>query len=157
MKTNDTPSRLFFLATKGIELIHNFKDLTKNGKFEVLLFNTAIVLDTYRSNRPNNYGPVQEEYFKYFEDYISQNRIGDELEDLSDFINARFVLYANELNKIFTSSYIPGRIYNAFYNEALKPNPEINFDLPNAMLFSIPLKNMAKYVNEGVNFICKNE
>lgn len=157
MNPNDTPSRLFFLATKGIELIHNFKSLSKNGKFEVLLFNTAIVLDTYRSNKPNNYGHVQEEYFKYFEDYISQNRISNELEDLPGFINDRFVFYANELNNIFTPAYIPGKLYNAFYDEALSSKLEINFDLPNVMLFSIALKEMAKFVNNGVNLISKNE
>ena len=157
MKTNDTPQKLFFLATSGIDLINTFKKLTKNGKFEVLLFNSEIVLEIYRTNKPNSFNWVQGEYFKYFEDYISQNSIGDDLDDISDFINSRFILYASELNKIFTPNYIPGKIYNAFYDEALRPNPQINFDLPNVMLFSISLKNMAKYVNEGVNLVSRNE
>ncbi len=157
MNPNDTPSRLFFLAEKGIDLIQNFRSLTKNGKFEVLLFNTEIVLDTYRSNKPNNFGKVQEEYFRYFEDYISQNRISSEIEDLSGFINDRFVFYADELNKIFSPTYIPGKLYNAFYNSALSLKLEINFDLPNVMMFSIALKEMAKYVNNEVNLISKNE
>lgn len=157
MTANDTPSKLFYVATSGIDLINNFKKLSNNGKFEVLLFNSEIVLETYRSNKPNNFSWVREEYFKYFEDYITQNSIGDDLDDISSFINSRFILYASELNKIFSPNYIPGKIYNAFFDEALKPNPQINFDLPNVMLFRIRLKNMAKYVNEGVNLVSRNE
>jgi hypothetical protein len=157
MKKNDSSHRLFLLAIEGTEIMHNFKYLTNNGKFEVLLFNTEIVLDTYRCNKPNSSGQVQKEYFEYFEEYIIRNRIDRELEDLQRFINNRFIFYADELNKIFTPTYIPGKIYNAFFEGTLCLTPEFNFDVPNMILFSIPLKRMAKFVNDGVNFICKDE
>jgi len=155
MKTNNTSSQLFFLAVKGIELMQNFKFLSNNGKFEVLLFNSEIALDTFRSNKPDYLNHVQNKYFEYLEDYIRNNNISGELSDIEGFINNRFVFYANELNKIFSPTYIPGAIYNAFYETPFCLKPEFNFDIPNMILFSIPLKNMAKYVNNEVNQICK--
>jgi len=157
MKTNDLIPNLFSLAIKSIDLMDNYKKLSKVGRFEALLFNTSIVLNTYRSNRPITYSLVQDGYFDKLNSYILTNRINADIEDLSEYINNRFVFYAEELNNISTPNYIPGKVFNAFYGEPFCKEPEFNFDLPNMILFGFKLKEMGTFVNKGVNYICKNE
>jgi hypothetical protein len=154
-KIDDTSLELFHLAINGIEIINNYRSLNEQGEFEVLLCNSEIVLNKFRRINPVDFEKIQEGYWRKFESYISKYRSLGKVKNLPEFINHRFEFYADELNKVLDSTYIPGKIYNAFYEQTLKLNPDFNFDLINVMPFKEALLAMMTHVDGGTNIIDK--
>ena len=52
---SDESSKLFMIAWAGVVEIKKFKELTEFGKFEVLLFNSIVVLNEYGKKNPSEY------------------------------------------------------------------------------------------------------
>lgn len=145
-----------FLAAKGgiVELKRAYKDLTDKGKYEVIIFNSLIVLRVYRENHPDKYSSIEEGFYKSLLNQAKTYQINAEPEKLMNFINSRFKFYAEEIDRIYEGEgYIPGKLYSAFYLKPLTANPEPSFDLGEIMLFFNGLTTMMKWVHDNTNKI----
>jgi len=152
---NDS-DRLFLTAKGGIvELKKEYKDLSDKGKYEVILFNSLTVLRVYRENHPSKYASIEEGFYKALFSQAKSYGITQSPEHLMNFINSRFQFYSQELDKIYDRerTYIPGKIYSAFYLTPLAKNPEPSFDLHEILMFFKGLSTMTKWVRDNTNKI----
>lgn len=147
--------RLFLTAKGGIlELERVYKDLSDKGKFEVILFNSITVLRIYRKNYPSKYTSVEEGFFISLFNQAKTYGITQNPKMLMNFINDRFMFYAQEIENISQGiGYMPGKIYSAFYLTPLANDPKKSFDLTEIMKLFIGLTNMTKWVQDKTNKI----
>lgn len=147
---NLNDSEKLFLTTKNgiVELIKTYKDLSDEGKFEVILFNSLIVLRVYRENHPAKYSSIEEGFYKLIFNQAKTYGIGLTPEQLLDFINDRFLFYSQELEKIYSGNYTAGKTYGAFYLSPLANDPEPSFDLMELLSFFVGLTTMIKWVHD---------
>lgn len=143
--------KLFLVAKGGIvELKKAYKDLTDKGKFEVIIFNSLIVLRVYRANHPEKYSSVEQGFYKSLINQAKTYQINTEPEKLMSFINSRFKFYAEEIDSLHViEGYFPGKLYSAFYLKPLAANPEPSFDLGEILQFFNGLTTMMKWVNDN--------
>jgi hypothetical protein len=150
-------SKKLFLAAKGgiIYLQKNYKDLSSEGKFEVLLFNSLVALRAYNEKKPNNYRNVEAAFFKPLFEQAKANNLDYSEDQLEAFINSRFKFYASEIEEIYTNKtnpqrpYIPGRLYSTFYISPLAPDPKPSYDLSELILFYPAFTKMWSWVDNN--------
>lgn len=158
MNTSETASKLFFVALKGIDILTNYRKVPENGRFEVLICNSQFVLETYRTSKINDFEGVQQCYFNLFSDFIDENSLESKLNNVSDFVNDRFTLYSEELNKVYSNStYIPGKIYSAFYEMPLNNDVEFCLNLSEVMLFYTCFNSMISFLDDSIKIVCKEQ
>lgn len=139
-KVSNNPAKLLFNLAKDMtkilsnQLIDNKK---KEAELEILIFNSGFLIKVANSIKPHKTQQIQLEFFKEFIDYIKNEKYVYLLkEDAVKFINKRFVLYHEEINKITNSDGlgIPSKlIYNIFENPLSPESGESN-DLSKGML-----------------------
>jgi hypothetical protein len=144
--------RVFMIAKGGIvELKQAYKDLTDEGKFEVILFNSTIAMWYYSKNNPDN--PINNP--KYIMKIVDQARtynIPTAENELMGFIVSRLGFYANEFNQLSEPENVPSKIFSCFYEHPLS-SPEPSFDLGEIFQFKMALGIMIKWVKENTNNI----
>ena len=146
--------KLFQISSEGIVRIQrSYKSLPDNGKFEVLILNTLIVLRVYYNNHPANYSFVEEEYYKLFFNQIKKYHLPFNSDQIFDFVNDRLVFYSEELELIFNSgnNYIPGKVYSVFYITPLKECPDFFQDLFEMMRFIPNFAQMIYDIDKEAN------
>lgn len=150
----DDATRLLMVAMSGIVELKQFQELSDAGKFEVILFNSTIILPEYHRKYPDRYRETEEEYFRALVKQAETYGISLELDELVDFINQRFRLYTKEFNKLLDSkTYFPGLIYSGFYEQPLAEEPEISLDATKVVIFMTPLIKMVHWSIQGVKTI----
>jgi hypothetical protein len=146
--------KLFFVAKGGIVELKRYRDLNNEGKFEVILFNSVIVLNYYQRKYPKQYSEIEEEYFKSLFNEVNNFKLSFANDEIMDFINARLRFYTNEINLLQRDGlYMPAKIYNAFYENPFIKEPEVSMDIMEVMTFYEGLTNMMKWVHESLNKI----
>lgn len=144
--------KLFMIAFGGIvEIKKRYKDLSNEGKFEVLLFNSLIALQEYQSIHPEKYDAIQEDFFRNL--FKQANTFGIKLpsEEMAIFVNSRFETYLEEIIRFFNdeeNGYMLLKIYTLFYEQPLVKNPETSFDLFEYASFLPALVQMRNYIIE---------
>lgn len=151
----DDSTKLFLAAKSGIVELKGFRDLTDAGKFEVILFNSILVLTEYKEAKPGQYQETEEKYFKSVFNQAQTFNLPFDFDDLGEFINQRFRFYSEEISKLYGdgSSYMPAKLYNVFYENPLTPNPQVSMDLTQVMIFFSVLVKMTNWVTDGVKRI----
>lgn len=150
----DDSIKLFFAAKGGIVPLKKYRDLTDEGKFEVILFNSLSVLNHYQSEYPEKYSEIEEEYFKSLFNQADTFNLHFDTEELADFINSRLRFYSGEVDKLYDGGqYMPAKIYNAFYENPLCNEPEVSMDLVQVMSFYAALTDMMNWVNDNIKKI----
>lgn len=123
--------KLFMIAKGGIvELKSAYKDLPEQGKFEVILLNSLLVLQDYHEMFPNKYEETADDYFMLLFKQAADYGITTPPEQLRGFINSRFGFYLNELaEQADNDLYLQTRVYNNFYVQPLHQDPDYNDDI----------------------------
>lgn len=152
-KTTDECDKLLSCAKEGIlEIEKEFKALTKEAKFEVILYNSNFVLNIYREKFPDRYNKVEAAFFKCIIEEAKTRKLPLNGGKLIDFINSRLRLYFNEYDKIINSNlYVPSIVFNAFYKSPLSNKISQSSDLIEIMQFNIALAIMTLKVHEITN------
>jgi len=144
--------KLFMVAYGGIvEIKRAYKDLTNEGKFEVLLFNSLIALQEYQSNCPEKYELIVPDFFKKLFNQARVYGIQMNADDLALFVNSRFELYLNEIISFYNetdSSFLLLKTYTCFYVRPLEINPGTSYDLFEYPMFIMALTQMRNYIIE---------
>jgi hypothetical protein len=147
--------RLFLTAKDGIkELVKIYKPVPDNGKFEIILFNSLTVLRVYRENNLSKYASIEEGFYKLIFNQAKEYNIRFSIEQLRNFINKRFQMYAQEVERLYDEEgYLPGKLYSAFYLTPLVPDPEPSFDLFEIMQFHMGLTTMIRSVYDKASIL----
>ena len=147
-------TKLYFTAKGGIVPLKKYRDLTDEGKFEVILFNSLFVLNHYQSEYADQYTEIEEEYFKSLFNQADTFSLNFDTDELGDFINSRFRFYSEEVDKLYGGGrHMPAKIYNAFYENPLCDEPEVSMDLMEVMSFYAALIEMMNWVNDNLKKI----
>lgn len=150
---NDS-TKLFFAAKGGIVELKKYRDLTNEGKFEVILFNSLFVLNYYQSEYPEKYSGIEEDFFKSLFNQANTFNLPFGTDELADFINSRFRFYSEEVDKLYGGGqYMPAKIYNAFYENPLCDQPEVSMDLTQVMTFYAALTEMMNWLDNNIKKI----
>jgi hypothetical protein len=145
-------SDILFLIAKGgiVELKNRYKDLSDKGKFEVIVFNSLLVLNTYNDKYPSKTESTYQAYFVLLQNQAITYGVDLSGDALKDFIDSRWMFYSNELIEIKKGQgHTPGSIYTVFYINPLVLKPEPSFDLIESMLFFIAFTPMINWVVEN--------
>ncbi|MCB0538091.1 MAG: hypothetical protein KDE33_11270 [Bacteroidetes bacterium] len=149
--------KLYTVAKSGVvELKNNFtgRDLSKGGRFEVLLLNLLIVMNEvneiqeYSERLPRIVNRIHE---LLFSDAINEYKVVKPSDGdlLTKFVNSRMDFYSEELNKLNRSrNYTPMLIYTAIFDQNLEfeINPKGDFNVTELVNFNIALKIMIDWV-----------
>jgi hypothetical protein len=146
--------RIFLIAKGGIVELKTYKkELSDRGKFEVIIFNSLICLNTYFNIHPEKIMEIKDELFSALVGQSNTYGFNVPAETLIGFIQSRFAFYSEELSLMSNSEgHIPGKIYSTFYINPLG-TPEPNFDLGEILMFQLSFKKMLIWVQEKTNEI----
>lgn len=144
--------RIFIIAKGGIvELKQAYKDLTDEGKFEVIIFNSIIALAYY--SKFNHDNPVNNsKYIMKIAEQARNYNIPSADKELLNFIVSRMEFYANEYRQLSEPENVPSKIFSCFYENPLS-NPKPSFDLGEIFQFKIALGIMINYVNQNTHYM----
>ena len=144
-------SKIFMIALGGLVEIKRYNDLNEKGKFEVLIFNSIIILTEYAFNNREKYDLIIEEYFDLLHKKAESYKISYKGGELDNFINQRFVTFNKELNKFSENPkfFIPSITYNAFYENPSSKHLKHSENLIEIIEFNKHLINM-------IDWLCKN-
>lgn len=154
---NKDIDKLYQTIIDGIaELECKYKDLSNEGKLEVMIFNSLLVYRVYRQNHPDKYSSIEMSLYESIlkQTNIYQIELSQEL--LINFINARFQFYSQEIEKTYhdkESCYFPGKIYSAFYLTPLSSDPEWYHDLGEVVPFYLQLTAIINFIKSNANKI----
>jgi hypothetical protein len=154
MASNISLSDRLFLVAKGgiVELKKHYKDLNDRGKYEVIILNCLICLESFYGRHPEKIQEVKNGVFSSLINQAKTYEFNVAPESLVNFIQTRFTFYANELSLITNSEgHIPGKLYSAIYINPLQPNPEPSYDLGEILLFQKGFFIMIKWVQNNAN------
>lgn len=144
--------KLFMIAFGGIvEIKKQYKNLSNEGKFEALLFNSLVALQEYQSLHPDKYDEVSVVFFNNLFKQARAYNLNMNADDMANFVNSRFMIYLEELIKFYNdddNGYLLVKIYTFFYEQPLEPNPETSIDLFEYGAFLPALMQMRNYVVE---------
>lgn len=144
--------KLFMVAFGGIvEIKRAYKDLTNEGKFEVLLFNSLIALQEYQSNYPEKYENMVPDFFAKLFNQARTYGIQMNANELALFVNSRFELYLTEIISFYggaDSNFLMSKTFNCFYSSPLERNPDVYCDLFEYPMFLMALTQMRNYIIE---------
>lgn len=144
---------LYIIALGGIqELKLNFdEDLTEKGKFEVLLFNSIIVLQAYKMKNPQGYDAKRKQYYELIIKKASEFKVIYPREVLLGIFNERNELFALEMAAMFNDEHhTVGIFYSAFYHTPLRIDLEPYGDLTKLLLLKLALTNLVSYLYTNV-------
>lgn len=145
--------RLLLIAEDAaqFELPKEYKKLTNEGVFEVILFNSISVLNVFKRNHPTNCA-ITESHFNAALFLKAKKVLKTSDEEVVDFLNSRIRFYNKELNNIYEiKGHIPGKLYSVFYLSPLVSIPEDSFDLMQIVVFFKGLTSMMNWVDQKAN------
>jgi len=146
---NINENNYFTLIKNGIKIMDNYKELKNNGKYEVLIFNTLIVLRVYEKHKPDNIQLLQKEILNNLISIAPKYNVNFINNELTSFINNRFVFYSNELALIYGGQgYLPGKLYDTFYISPLSSEPNMNLDIIELMPFLQYFTQMTEWLSD---------
>jgi hypothetical protein len=149
--------KLFMIAFGGIvEIKNQYKDLSHEGKVEVLLFNSLIALQQYQTLHPNKYEQVSAIFFKNLFKQLRTYNLNMNTDEMTNFVNNRFSLYLSELLSFYNddeNSYLLLTIYRLFYEKPSEANPGTSSDIFEYSTFLPALMQMRNYLIEKCNNI----
>lgn len=149
--------KLYTVAKSGVvELKNNFtkRELSKGGRFEVLLLNLLIVMNEVNGIQKYSEklsGIINRIYELLFSDAINEYKVvkPNDADLLTKFVHSRMDFYSEELNKLSRSkNYIPVPIYTAIFDQKLEfeINPKDDFDVIELANFNMALRIMIDWV-----------
>lgn len=158
-KTTDDGNKLLSCAKEGIlEIEKEFKALTIEGKFEVVLYNSNFVLNIYREKFPERYNKTEAAFFQCIIEEAKTQKLPLNGGKLIDFINSRLRLYFNEYDKIINSNhYVPSIVFNTFYKSPLSNKISQSSDLIEIMQFNLALAIMTRKVHDTTNILLDSD
>ncbi|UYN87615.1 MAG: hypothetical protein KIT51_04970 [Cyclobacteriaceae bacterium] len=144
--------KLFMIAKGGIvELKKAYKDLSDKGKFEVIIFNTLIVLQGYQEKFPLKYDKVSDDLFTHIFNQAREYQITMTNEKLRDFINNRFKFYSDELNEqLINPNHLQTKVFSNFYRQPLAIPSGDDHDLFEYMEFFPAYLGMINWVRQRI-------
>lgn len=147
-------SRLYMVAKGGIVEIKSFKDLTDGGKFEVILFNSVMILEYFYNRFPDDYPALADCYWKKVQSQGMSYKLTFRGMTLEEFIDNRVAFYSDQLEAFRQSDedgpMIPSKLYNAFYENPLAETPIHSRNFPQLMRFTVGLNQMTRWVMDGI-------
>lgn len=148
---------MFMLAKGGIvELKTAYKDISDKGKFEVILFNSSLILRTVREKTPNEYQKFQQDYVILLVSAANSYKIDMPVKDLMDLMNSRISLYVNETHHlIMTDNYKAYKVFNTIYHTPLIQTPSSQNPVSEAEYeqFRIALLRMVNWMLDKIKRI----
>jgi len=143
--------QLFSIVLNGVDFIENEpyeNGLTVKGRYEVILFNSHIALGEYKNTNPHDFERDFEEYHNILINYAKSLDLGLDKNEMLLFFDSRYKFYYNEMEDLTDGSgtYIPGRIYSAFYLTPLVNEPEMIYDLVVLIPFLKTIVNLVKWI-----------
>jgi hypothetical protein len=153
---NFSDSERLLLICKGgiVELKKVYKELTPNGKFEVILFNSVIALNTYKNKYLGDNSAVEDEFIKLLLNQASKYEIDFPSEKVLELLVERFEVYLDEINNIYIGSDpIVSKILFNFYIRHLNSDDRKSFDIGNEENLKSGINNMVKWVHENTRKI----
>lgn len=147
--------QLFSIVLGGIDFIENEpyeNGLTLKGRYEVILFNSHIALGEYKNINPHGFERDFEEYHNILIHYAKSLNLGLDKNEMLLFFDSRYKFYYNEMEDLTDGSgtYIPGRVYSAFYLTPLVNEPEMIYDLVVLIPFTKTIVNLVKWIYNEV-------
>ena len=118
-------------SKEQIKKLENYRQLTENGKYEVILFSAYVILNL------NNYSSNDKlKYLKYLKDIRKDYQVKLTGGETVDLINNRMNFIGSEFHQ---KIYFYSGLYNIFYEDPLTSNPQASSNLIENMKFSIIL------------------
>lgn len=146
--------RIALIAKGGIvELKTHYKNLSDFGKYEVIIFNTLKALEIYRRKYPEENNQLTLQMYRNLFDQADTYNIKMPKDELLEFIQSRFLVYAFELDSIRKKEFNPNILYSYFYVNPLDKDPEIITSEEEQLSFLFGFTMMTKWVVENTNQI----
>jgi hypothetical protein len=137
-------NRLLAVAENGYIHLQRFRKLSQLGRFEVLLFNSALVT----MNREKD-----ETYYKFIGRISSEAKVYD-LSDVSDelvkFILYKIKFYGDLIESLTDPNFNPSFIYHFFYEDPCSVSLEFDHDVIASFEFYPYLIEMINYVHKQI-------
>ena len=152
-------AQMYSVARRGIEQLKSLRQLTRNGEFEVLLFNSVLLLEYYYNKYPDRYAPVADQYWETIYVHGEESGLPFDYMGLREFVNRRITFYSDQLEAFRDSivngpgPLIPAKMYNVFYENPLSEIPVNSNDVLQFVPFQIGLTQMTKSVMSGTKSI----
>lgn len=143
--------QLISVVLNGVDFIKNEpyeNGLTSKGRYEVMLFNSFVVLHEYKNTNPLDFSNDVEEFHNILIHYAKDLYLGLDKNEMLLFFDSRYKFYSKEIDQLTDGSgtYIPGRIYSAFYLTPLVNEPEMIYDFVVLIPFIKTIVNLAKWI-----------
>ena len=143
-------TRLFFVSKGAIVELKTYRDLSDEGKFEVLLFNSVCVLNDLINKYPEEYEAVSRVYWAKVVEEAKLKNLHFET-SVETFINDRSQFYINELDLLTRQQTednlnIPGKLFHTFYESPFCIVPVNSRNVPEVMTFTLGLTKMMNWV-----------
>lgn len=98
-KNNKDAQSLFCMAYDGVKKFSGYKYINNEGRFEMLLFNGVFLIN--QISKRDQQQEVTKELMSLLIFYLEKHHSIHHIKDIEEFLNSRFSLYANYLDKIW--------------------------------------------------------
>lgn len=153
ISTDESPAQVILgmIEDTITEFESSYKPLVDAGRFEAILFNVVVALNTCQNIELSDYDNVEQDLLFLVMKYLETTRLAPANEKATDFVNDRLKLYTDEINQLLgKQNYIPIKTYRAFYVTPLKNLELVNTNLTEIILFSLSLFPMIRELDENI-------
>ena len=131
--SNQTISKvqaLIDIAESGVTFLNKSylqEKLTREGEFELLLFNSMIIWNELTDGRLEDFEEIKEKYFETLvNNGIYKYGINKEINYLGNLLNSRMYFFAEEMNKLRNDkNYTAMKLKSVFFENPLNMNIEV--------------------------------
>jgi len=139
--------KLIMIAIGAIvELRNNYRPVPEKGKFEVILFNSLVILNKYQQTHPKVGNSFYDEFFPLVVQQATEYGIKLPTEKLIEFIENRMAFNANELDEQRNRGYLATKLYSNFYENPLALIPEDCEDVFEVVKFYVGFLAMMTWI-----------
>lgn len=135
------------IAKGGIVEIKSFKELSNSGKYEILIFNSYFILNTFQNSSFSDKEIVQSKYLNALINEAKNYDIDLSPQALMQLIIERIQFHTSLIsNAINGDINLPGNLYILFYVKPLIPKPYKTIDGYHIQTFQPELQKMINWV-----------
>jgi len=143
------------LCNKGVDfMVNDYKPISNNGRFEVIIFNSLTALDKVQTNHRSEYSLISNYFFVLLMEEAKNISIPLDNDTIIDLINSRYQYFNDEIQRLYSSNTaFPGGTYHVFYEHPLNLEPEISGNLIEILPYYKALTTMMNYVSNNADLL----
>lgn len=134
------------ITLEGVELLKTFHPISKQGEFEVVIFNSMLFLAASDVVHHESRQKIMTQYFEFLNGQALNYNMDQAAHEIPEFINQRLKFYAKEIDNMSqsdnfgTAYYPPSKVYSAFFTTPLSSDLEEHPNIDEVISFGATLR-----------------